>query len=160
MRTALCWVVTQRVITQKSAVLSCFAEEACNHATTLYWLSYCLIFKSYEGSKFSTLILLGKLKSWENGNNKNRKVIPVHTMKAYRWSRSVPTHIFNLDTRWCWTVGFTSLPFCPWCPLSRKLSGPQRLCVRFGEEKQFLCAGNRTPDVQNVTKIYDTNTIL
>jgi len=120
------------------------SQKSLKSRNTVYWLSYCLIFKSYEDSKFSKLILLGKLKIWESGNSKNRKVIPVHIMKAYRWSSSVPPHILNVGTKWCWMVGFTSLPVYPRCPLSRMMCGPHRLSVCFGEEKNSCVSGIET----------------
>ena len=34
------------------------------------------------------------------------KIVPVHTMKAYRWSRSTAPLILNLSIRWKWVVKF------------------------------------------------------
>jgi len=36
------------------------------------------------------------------------KVVPVHTMKAYRGARRLPQHLPNLGTRWRLVVNFTS----------------------------------------------------
>ena len=36
------------------------------------------------------------------------KVVPVHTMKAYRGRRGIGPLILNLSTRWKWVANFTS----------------------------------------------------
>jgi hypothetical protein len=37
------------------------------------------------------------------------KVVPVHSMKAYKGSRSIALLIHNFDIRWRWVVNFTFL---------------------------------------------------
>jgi hypothetical protein len=52
----------------------------------------------------------------------------------------IASRILNLCTRWRWVVSFTPRPLYlqgkgPWCPLDRRLGGPQSRSERGGEEK-------------------------
>jgi hypothetical protein len=52
-------------------------------------------------------------------------------------------HFLNHSTRWRWIVGFILQPLYfwvnrPWCPLNRKLGGPQRTSGSFGEGQNLL----------------------
>jgi hypothetical protein len=63
-----------------------------------------------------------------------------HAMKVYWRSGFITPRILDLGTRWRWVVSFTPLPLytqgnSPWCPLHRRLDGPQSRSGRGGEEK-------------------------
>jgi hypothetical protein len=74
------------------------------------------------------------------------KVVPVlflterHSMKAYWGSGGIAPRILYLGTRWRWAVSFTPRPLypqgkSPWCPLDRRLGGPQSRSGCGSEEK-------------------------
>jgi len=61
-------------------------------------------------------------------------------MKAYWGSGGIESRILDLSTRWIWVVSFTIRPLYPqgkssWCPLDKRLGGPQNRRGRGGEEK-------------------------
>jgi hypothetical protein len=70
------------------------------------------------------------------------KVVPVHTMKAYRQSRGIAPHILNSSTRVRWVVNFMPWPLSPWnvCryPRYRRLGWPRASLGHFGKEEDLL----------------------
>jgi hypothetical protein len=73
-------------------------------------------------------------------------------MEEWRYSFT----ILDLGTRWGRVVSFTPRPLyprgkSPRYPSDRRLGGPQSRSGRYGEDKNFATAGNRTPAIQPVT---------
>ena len=107
--------------------------------------------ESFSSVKPNSLHRASK-KSFSHRTTKvENKVVPVHTMKAYRRSRHTNPLFLNLGTRWrSW---LTSRPgrFSPGkehrYPLKWKLGEPQSRSGRFGAEKiLFHLVGFETPD--------------
>jgi hypothetical protein len=68
----------------------------------------------------------------------------------------------DLGTRWRWVISFTSLPIYPqgkssWCPLDRRLGGPQCRSGLSGVEKNSsLCWDSNPQIIQLVAQRYTT----
>jgi hypothetical protein len=66
-----------------------------------------------------------------------------HAMKAYWGSGCIAPRIRNFGTIWRWVVSCTPRSLhpqgkSPWCPLDRRLGGPQSRCGRGGESSLTL----------------------
>jgi hypothetical protein len=68
------------------------------------------------------------------------KVVPVHAMKAYGWSRGIAPLILNLGTRWRCVVNFTPRSLYPGkeprYPLNKRQGGPQCLSGGFLDKRK------------------------
>jgi hypothetical protein len=67
----------------------------------------------------------------------------LHSMQACRRSRGIAPLIPDCCTEWRWVVCFVpKLLYLwgdhRWCPLNRRLGGPQSWCEHFGEYKHLL----------------------
>jgi hypothetical protein len=82
---------------------------------------------------------------------RDKKIFPVHAMKAYRGSRCVAPSILNLGARWKWAVHFTPLPLDPLGKAPgtsrREISIGLGACFDVLEQRKslFLLTGIRTP---------------
>jgi hypothetical protein len=81
-------------------------------------------------------------------------------MKAYWGSGGNPLRFLGLGTRWKRVVSFTPREFypyvkSPWCPLERRMVGPQIRSGRGGEEKNPQpLLGIELPLIQPVAQRY------
>jgi hypothetical protein len=81
-------------------------------------------------------------------------------MKAYWGSGDITPHILDICTRLRWVVSFTPRPLYsqgkgPWCPLDKRLGGPQSRSGRGGKKKNSQPrreSNPRTPIVQPVAQ--------
>jgi len=79
-------------------------------------------------------------------------------MKAYWGTGSAAPRILHIDSRWRWMDSFTPRPLypqgkIPLDPLDRRLSGPQSLSGRGGEEKNSQpLPGLEPPIIQPVAQ--------
>jgi hypothetical protein len=82
-----------------------------------------------------------------------------HAMKEYWGSGCIGPGILHLGTRWRWVVSFTPLPLypqgkSPWCPLDRRLGGPQSRSGHGREEKNSQpLPGLEPPIIKPVVQI-------
>jgi hypothetical protein len=85
-----------------------------------------------------------------------------HTMEGYWESGIIGPRIFDVDTRWRWGVSFMLRPLYPqekshWCPLNRRVDGPQSRSGRGGVEKNSRpLPGLEPPIIQPVAQRYTT----
>jgi hypothetical protein len=76
-------------------------------------------------------------------------VVPVHTIKAYKWSGDITPLICNFVIRWRSVVRFVTWPLYSLYQLNRRLRGSQSQSGCFREQKNFLpLPGNKTWIIQ------------
>jgi hypothetical protein len=78
--------------------------------------------------------------------------------------RRYSSTIFGLVTKWRLVANFTPLPLyhrgkSHTYPLDRRLDGPQGRSGHGGEEKNLVPAGNRTPAVELISRLYTDRAI-
>jgi hypothetical protein len=81
--------------------------------------------------------------------------MPWRHVREWRYSST----ILDLCTRWRWVVSFTLRPLYIlgnnlWCPLDRRLCGPQSRSGRCAEENSLAPTWNWTQTLQPVARLY------
>jgi len=62
---------------------------------------------------FSLNDQFGYTATWQDGSYQKAKVVPVHIMRAYSGNRGTVSVIFNLSSRFRWTVNIMPQPLYP-----------------------------------------------
>jgi len=81
------------------------------------------------------------------------KIVPVHTVKAYRGSTGIAPLSFNLGTRWTWVINFMPQPFYTWKTASIPTEYRTRgLWVSLENRKSLISTRTRIPDHPDCTE--------
>jgi len=90
------------------------------------------------------------------------KIVPVHTMKAYRGSTGIAPLSFNLGTRWTWVINFMPQPFYAWktasIPTEYRTRGLSESVWK--TENLSSLPGLESQTIQTVLSPYAVHTVL